>query len=93
MSENEVWEDKVLKQATGRFDSWMSCDDCFDHSDVAIDVLADYRGKLPEDFLAHLRGCPVCLEEVDALAAMAAIERGQDPQEIHDALFSQLQAS
>lgn len=58
---------------------WLSCDDCFDQVDAAVEavVLAD-RGLDPR-FRAHLVGCPACLEEARSLAELVAGDAGIHP--------------
>jgi hypothetical protein len=58
---------------------WLSCDDCFDQVDRWVEDVVVGAARLPAAFRAHLRGCPVCLEEARSLAALVAIEEGRAP--------------
>jgi hypothetical protein len=56
-------------------DPWLSCDDCFERLDEAVeDVLVG--APLSPPFAAHLRGCPACAEEARSLTALVAPELG-----------------
>lgn len=62
---------------------WLSCDACFDLTDVAVDGLLLPEGpRLGEDVLdslrAHLAACPACAEEVASLLQLVSDEDGGD---------------
>jgi hypothetical protein len=62
---------------------WLSCDACFDLTDVAVDGLLQSDGpRLGDDVLdslrAHLATCPACAEEVDSLLQLVSAEDGAD---------------
>lgn len=51
---------------------YLSCEDCFEQMDGYVEaVLADPQGG-DEAMAAHLRGCPACAEEADALTDLVA---------------------
>ncbi|HEY5222469.1 MAG TPA: hypothetical protein VIJ18_05390 [Microbacteriaceae bacterium] len=81
MNTQKSWTGAILEQATGPFEPWLSCDECFDRSDAAIEDLLDRRLPLPEDLRAHLRGCSACHDEIETLAELAAADRGLDQAE------------
>jgi hypothetical protein len=81
----------LVAQALGPFEPWLSCDDCFDRSDVVLDDLLDRNVPLPADFRAHLAGCPACRDEMESLAELAAAERGIDPTVARELLDAQIQ--
>jgi hypothetical protein len=71
----------AVRRLLAATDPWLSCDDCFDQLDVAVeDVLA--RGlPMSRPFAVHLTGCSVCSEEARSLASLIAPEHGLDPTE------------
>ena len=76
MNTQDSWARAFLAQALGPFEPWLSCDDCFDRSDVVLEDLLDRNVALPADFRAHLAGCPACRDEMESLAEFAAADRG-----------------
>ncbi|WP_347955287.1 hypothetical protein [Gordonia aichiensis] len=59
-------------------DPWMSCDECFDRTDTCVEALIT-RGQAPDPAMrTHLRACPACLEDVQSLLELVALERGVD---------------
>jgi|SoiMethySBSTD1v2_1073268.scaffolds.fasta_scaffold119196_5 hypothetical protein len=68
---------ETLAQLTLDTNPWLSCDDCFDQVDRYAEHLVLGSGGLPAAFRAHLRGCPVCLEEARSLVALVAVEAGR----------------
>ncbi|WP_308465350.1 hypothetical protein [Rathayibacter soli] len=81
MNTQSSWTDAIVEQATGPFEPWLSCDECFERSDSALEDLLDRHVPLPEDLRAHLRGCSACSDEMETLAEIAAADRGLDPVE------------
>ncbi|HEY9476803.1 MAG TPA: hypothetical protein VIQ26_00050 [Microbacteriaceae bacterium] len=80
----------LVAQALGPFEPWLSCDDCFDRSDVVLEDLLDRNVSLPADFRAHLAGCSACRDEMESLAELAAADRGIDPAEARERLDAQI---
>jgi hypothetical protein len=70
---------EALARLTLDANPWLSCDDCFDQVDRCVEDLVLGTAGLPAAFRAHLRGCPVCLEEARSLVALVAIEEGRAP--------------
>lgn len=91
MNAQEPWIVKVLEQALGPFEPWLSCDECFDRADVVVEDLLDRNLPLPSDFRAHLAGCPACRDEMESLAEIASSDRGSDPADGWKQLHAQLQ--
>ncbi len=60
---------------------WLSCDDCFDGCDVAIEALVVSQTPLADTFRTHFAACPACLEEARSLAALIAPDHSLDPDE------------
>ena len=46
---------------------WLSCEDCFDRMDGYVEALVDHPPPDDPAMAAHLRGCPACAEEANAL--------------------------
>lgn len=93
MNTQDSWTGAVLSQAFGSFEPWMSCDECFDRSDVVLDDLLDRNVPLPGVFRAHLAGCAACRDEMESLAELAAADRGIDPAEARERLDAQIRRS
>lgn len=91
MNTQDSWTDAVLAHASGRFEPWLSCDECFDSSDALLEGLLDRGVSLPANFRAHMAGCSACLDEIESLAELAAVDRGLDPVEVLERLDAQLQ--
>lgn len=66
---------EVIARLTLDAEPWLSCDDCFEQLDVAVEraLLGEALG---EPFAAHLRGCPACRDEAHSLAALVAATLG-----------------
>jgi hypothetical protein len=90
MNSQASWTEVILAQAFGPFEPWMSCDECFDRSDAVLEDLLDRNVALPPDFCAHLAGCAACLDEMESLAELAAVDRGLDPADGRVRLEAQL---
>jgi hypothetical protein len=93
MNTQDSWTGAVLSQAFGPFEPWMSCDECFDRSDVVLDNLLDRKVPLPQAFRAHLAGCAACRDEMESLAELAAADRGIDPVAARERLDAQIRRS
>lgn len=59
--------------------AWLSCDDCFDRVDAAVDALVLRGADLEPSLRSHLFGCPACCEEARSLATLVAETAGLDP--------------
>lgn len=55
---------------------YLSCDNCFEQTDEAIEALLAQRRDLDRAFVVHLRACPACRDEARTLAEFAAAEYG-----------------
>ncbi|HEY9499176.1 MAG TPA: hypothetical protein VIQ78_09160 [Terrimesophilobacter sp.] len=91
MNTQDSWTDAVLAHAFGRFEPWLSCDECFDRSDTLLEDLLDRNLPLPAEFRAHMAGCAACRDEMESLAELAADDRGLDPAEGRRRVDAQIQ--
>lgn len=69
---------EVIEQLTRDTEPWLSCDDCFDQVDQAVEQLLS-GNLMSEGFRVHLRGCPSCHEEAVTLIELVAYDRGTHP--------------
>ena len=91
MNTQDSWTDAVLAHAFGRFEPWLSCDECFDSSDALLEDLLDRNLPLPANFRAHMAGCSACRDEMESLAELAAADRGLDHADVRERLDAQIQ--
>ncbi|GAA1758660.1 hypothetical protein [Agromyces humatus] len=63
---------EAVARLTANTEPWLSCDDCFDQVDAAVEALLGSTVPLAEGFRAHLLGCAACHEEAQSLAALVA---------------------
>jgi len=63
--------DSTLKRLLGPVGPEVTCDECFDHLDVYVEV--ELAGGDPDAAVpglhAHLDGCPACREDYESLRA------------------------
>lgn len=78
---NHTWQlrPEMIDQFSADPGPWLSCDDCFDRSDLEIEATLRDGAGFPADFLAHLRSCGACRDEARTLLQLAAEDRGIDP--------------
>ena len=62
----------AIARLTANTNPWLSCDECFDQVDAAIEALLGSTVPLATGFGTHLRGCAACHEEAQSLAALVA---------------------
>lgn len=65
---------EAIALLTANSEPWLSCDDCFDQVDSAVEDLLGSTVPLTEPLRVHLRGCAACLEEARSLAALIAVQ-------------------
>lgn len=82
---------KAVDRLLTNTEPWLSCDDCFEQLDVAIEHALDFCTPLAEAVRVHLAACPVCHEEAQSLAALVAGDYGLTPAEAAAALDAALQ--
>lgn len=61
---------------------FMSCDECFDVHDAAIEAFVERDTPLDERLRVHLRACPACLDEARSLAELLAVDDHRDPADV-----------
>lgn len=79
MTNLEPLSPEAIDRLTANTEPWLSCDDCFDVVDVAIDAMVVSSTPFSEEFRVHLLRCPVCHEEACALAEIVAADHGLSP--------------
>ena len=73
---------EAIDRLTANTEPWLSCDDCFDVVDVAIDAMVVSSTPFSEEFRVHLLRCGVCREEASSLAEIVAVDHGLSPTEV-----------
>jgi hypothetical protein len=58
---------------------WLSCDDCFELVDAAVEAAVATGTALTPEFRVHLGACAVCREEAIVLAEVVAEHHGMTP--------------
>ncbi|GGI45842.1 hypothetical protein BCL57_001534 [Agromyces flavus] len=69
----------AIERLTADTEPWLSCDDCFEQVDAAVEGLLGSSAPLAEPLRVHLNGCGACLEEARSLAALIADEQELTP--------------
>ncbi|MGW9630206.1 hypothetical protein ACWGST_05845 [Agromyces sp. NPDC055520] len=72
---------EAVARLTVNTEPWLSCDECFDQVDSALERLLGSDVPLTEEFGTHLRGCAACHEEAQALAELVAEQYDLTPAE------------
>jgi hypothetical protein len=73
--------DTRLERLLGPVDPEVGCDECFDRLDEFVELEragVDADAAIP-GLRAHLEGCPACRGEHDALLALVADDRADEP--------------
>ena len=73
-----------VAQLTLNTSPYLSCDDCFDQIDAAVDGLVTGDEPLAESLRHHLAGCTACREEARSLAGLAVNDVGRGRVGHHD---------
>lgn len=63
---------EAIARLTVNTEPWLSCDDCFDQVDAAVEAFLGSAAPLSEPLRVHLLGCAACREEAQSLAALIA---------------------
>lgn len=64
----------LIGALTADSDPYLSCDDCFDETDAAVEAVLATREHMSEPFRVHLLRCPACHDEARSLAELIAPE-------------------
>jgi len=72
---------QAIDRLLANTEPWLSCDDCFEQIDVAVEDALGSTASLTETVRVHLAACPVCHEEAQSLAALVAGDYGLTPLE------------
>lgn len=72
---------EVIERLTIDSDPWLSCDDCFEQADGAVEGIIAENVPLTTEFGVHLSACPVCHEEAVSLAELIAEDFNLSPDE------------
>ena len=70
---------REVRRLTLDTDPFLSCDECFEHSDWYVEALLDRPVDPMPAMHVHLRGCPACREEVVTLLLLSAEDTGRSP--------------
>ena len=76
MTERTPFSPEAIARLTADTEPWLSCDDCFEQVDAAVEGVLGSTDPLAEPLRVHLNGCGACLEEARSLAALIADEHG-----------------
>jgi hypothetical protein len=79
---------EAIRRLTVATDPWLSCDDCFDEVDSAVEGVLTHAAPLTDPFRVHLQGCSVCYEEAHALAMLVAPDYALAPEDAAQLLES-----
>ena len=82
MTNHEPLSPEVIDRLTANTEPWLSCDDCFEFVDVAIEAMVVSSTPFSEEFRVHLLRCPVCREEACSLAGIVATDLGLAPADV-----------
>lgn len=69
---------------------YMSCDECFDAVDRAVEELLGAGEPLEQRFSSHLHTCPACKEEAFSLAELIAADYGLSEEAAFERLESEI---
>lgn len=66
---------EAARSLTLNNEPWLSCDECFETVDVAMEQLVNNGVPLTEAFRTHLLACEPCLKEARSLLGLLALDR------------------
>ena len=79
MTELRPLTPEQIEHVTAQSDPYLSCDDCFEQTDTAIEELLRPGGRLSESFRVHLLSCSACHEDASSLAELVAADYDLSP--------------
>jgi hypothetical protein len=68
-----------IDRVIARSDPYLSCDDCFEQTDTAVEELLATGKGLRESFRVHLLRCSACHEDASSLVELVAEEHDLSP--------------
>lgn len=81
MTEHLPIDPVLIGALTADSDPYLSCDDCFEETDVAVEAVLSSEEHLSEPFRVHLLRCPACHDEAVSLAELIASDHGLTPED------------
>lgn len=84
---------KAVAALTVDSEPYLSCDDCFDQADAAIEGLLETGTALTAPFRVHLHSCAACHDEALGLATFIAQEHGMTAEEALQRLEAQVETA
>ena len=81
MSDTVKIDDELIDRLTIGTEPYLSCDDCFDETDAAVEAVIGRDEAFSEPFRVHLLACPACHDEARSLAELVAADFGLTPAE------------
>lgn len=81
MTDRQFLSRHAVQRLIQSTEPWLSCDDCFEQVDVAVDALLDSTAALSEPLRIHLLGCAACHDEAIALTRLVSSEHNLTPTE------------
>lgn len=81
MTGTEPFDSEMIARLTIDSEPWLSCDDCFEQADGAVEGIIAENVPLTTEFGVHLSACPVCHEEAISLAELIAEDFNLSPDE------------
>lgn len=86
MTSHPLHRRETIERLLTNSDPWLSCDDCFDETDAAVEALLATATPLDEPFRVHLGACPACHDEAQSLAALIAPDFALTPEQATERL-------
>jgi hypothetical protein len=80
MTDHVSMDPELIDALTADSDPYLSCADCFEQTDAAVEEVLAHR-QLSETFRVHLLHCAACHDEARALAELIAADHGLAPAE------------
>jgi hypothetical protein len=81
MTDHVSTDPQLIGALTADSDPYLSCGDCFEQTDVALEAVLAPDGQLSEAFRVHLLHCAACHDEARSLAELIAADFGLTPAE------------
>jgi hypothetical protein len=81
MNDHVFTDPDLIDALTADGDPYLSCADCFEQTDVAVETLLGSHGHLSAAFRVHLLQCAACHDEALSLAGLIAADFGLTPVE------------